>query len=58
MFEMCWRGQEEETIGQLIGLERGKVSLLLKSGVTFICLLSPNTNSQSMILLEHLMSSA
>lgn len=31
MLEMCRRGQEGETIGHLVGLERGKVALLLES---------------------------
>lgn len=51
MFEMRWRGQEGETINQLAGLERGRVVLLLRSGVTFASSLSPNATSKSLILL-------
>lgn len=40
-----------------MGLERGKVALLLRSDVTFTCLPSPNPMSKLMILLAHLMCS-
>lgn len=58
MLEMCWRRQEEEGICQLMGLERAKVALLLRAGVTFTCLLGPNTTSKFAILVEQLMGLA
>lgn len=43
--------------GGPVGLERGKVDLLLRSSGTSTCLLSPSATSKSTILLGHLLGS-